>query len=223
MAAVLQKQGISSSDVCTWLVLRAWLAVCPLTCCCCAGHRAAGQGSSSARSDYSSSPAQPAAASVDSGSRSVLASTAPGSGQQGVKSRSNLSSANNQHALGAVASAAKSITNRTPLRPSAADPGWDDSIIVSNTAGLAVLLSPAAAGAGSAGSGAAGGGPAAGQLSSSSQPVLSSSGADGSAAKPAGKPVHIRVPSYLAGVMLFGDGVIRLPCNHSTESGWQQH
>ncbi|KAF6263171.1 hypothetical protein COO60DRAFT_511848 [Scenedesmus sp. NREL 46B-D3] len=63
--------------------------------------------------------------------RSVLASPG-GSARLGTKSRSNLSSASSP-GPGSIATAAKSIINRTPLRSSLADIVADDAIILSNS------------------------------------------------------------------------------------------
>jgi hypothetical protein len=147
----------------------------------------------------SSAGGSSAAAAADlSPGRSVLASPG-GSARLGTKSRSNLSSASGPGPSN-IATAAKSIINRTPLRSSLADTAADDSIIVSNTPGLALLLGPGSGSTNTAAPGSAGLAP--GQLgppgSSSSS---SSSNAPGSGTvyvqqQAAGMPAPLRVPGY---------------------------
>lgn len=148
--------------------------------------RPAQQGSFSARSDYSSTSSTV----LDplSGRQRML-SPPPGKGVAAAgpqKAGSRLSSAN-------LANTAKSIINRTPLNNrSQLDPAADDSIIVSNSAGLAMLLGPTGSGSNSLNSSntAAASGIIAGQLGS---PVLLHSG---SAHKSfhAGPPPALKAP-----------------------------
>lgn len=103
-------------------------------CCCCRYNQQ--QNSFSARSDHSSSSSSSTVPDPLL-SRQRILSPPPGKAVAGVqKAGSRLSSAN-------LANTAKSIINRTPLNNrSQIDPAADDSIIVSNGAGLAVLLGP---------------------------------------------------------------------------------
>lgn len=104
--------------------------------CCILSRYAQQQSSLSAHTDLNiNSPVQDPASSRQAAGSVLSARAAASTTAASPKPGSRLSSAN-------VASAAKSIINRTPLtNTSAADPRVDDSIIVSNAAGLAVLLS----------------------------------------------------------------------------------
>lgn len=145
------------------------------------------QGNLSARSDYSTSSSM--MGEPPPGRQTILSSPPPKTAQGGAaKPGSRLSSAN-------IASAAKGLINRTPLNNrSQGDPGADDSIIVSNPSGLAVLLSPAGSGSNSLNSSTAAsvlGGIAPGQLGSP-VPLLSTSS---SKSFTAGVPSALRLHS----------------------------
>ncbi|WIA28382.1 hypothetical protein OEZ86_010928 [Tetradesmus obliquus] len=144
-----------------------------------------------------SSSSSPAAAAAEiSPGRSVLVSPG-GSSRLGMKSRSNLSSASSP-GPSSIATAAKSIINRTPLRPSNADTGVDDSIIVSNAPGLALLLGPGSGSINAAAPVEAGLAP--GQLGPPGSSSSSSAAAGGASIhvqqQAHGVPAPLRVPGY---------------------------